>query len=120
MMQRIPLFTGLLWVVALFSISAPAFAGTLQWDRNTEADMDHYNVYACLVRACVVLQNAASKLPTAIIQPAVGIVPSSPLPTGEGAIAVSAVDRSGNESGLSVSVPFDAKAPGVPVNPRIQ
>jgi hypothetical protein len=113
-------FIGLFAVLALFTITAPAFAGTLQWDRNTEADMDHYNVYACLVPGCTVLQSSAMKLPNAIVQPAAGIVPSTPLPVGEGVVAVSAVDHAGNESGLSVSIPFDAKAPAVPVNPRIQ
>ena len=120
MKRQTPLFIGLFAVSALLIINAPAVAGTLQWDRNPEPDMDHYNLYACFVPACSVLQNATMKQPGSVLQPAVGIIPASPLPMGEGAIAVSAMDHAGNESGLSVSIPFDAKAPGIPVNPRIQ
>lgn len=111
---------GLFAFFFIFTIAAPAFAGTLDWDRNTEADMDHYNVYACTdAPGCTVLQTAAMKLGS-VPQPAAGVVPAFPLPVAEGMTAVSAVDHSANESGLSVSIPFDAKAPGVPAHPRIQ
>ena len=120
MKRQTPVSIGLFAFFAFFAITAPAFAGSLQWDLNTEADMDHYNVYACLSPGCTVLQSPAMKQPNPVVQPAAGIVPSTPLPVGEGVMAVSAVDHSGNESGLSVSIPFDAKAPTAPVNLRIQ
>jgi hypothetical protein len=120
MKRQTPLFIGLFALFAFFIFTPPAIAGTLQWDRNTEADMDHYNLYACFVPGCAIVQNATMKQAVSVVQPAVGIIPASPLPMGEGAEAVSAVDHAGNESGLSVSVPFDAKAPSVPANLRVQ
>jgi hypothetical protein len=98
----------------------PAFALTLLWDRNTETDMDHYNVYLCLTAGCTVTQSSAMKQAPAVPQPAAGIVPTFALPAGQGTVAVSAVDHAGNESGLSVSLPFDAQPPAIPVNPRTQ
>lgn len=98
-----------------------AFAASkLVWDRNTEGDMDHYNVYACLTKGCTVQQTSGAKLGS-VQQVPIGSVPEFPLPAGqEGALAVSAVDQSLNESELSVQVPFDVKPPAAPVNPRLQ
>jgi hypothetical protein len=96
-------------------------AANLAWDRNTEGDMSHYRVYACFTKGCAVVQNNAMLQPGTVAQTAVGTVPTWPLPAGkEGTVAVSAVDTSFNESGLSVSVPFDVVSPATPVNPRLQ
>lgn len=112
---------GCVLALALVVLSVvPAFAASLVWDRNTEPDLDHYNVYGCLITGCTVVQQAASKQGPPVPQPAVGTSPAAPLPVGQGKLAVSAVDSSGNESGLSVSVPFDAFAPSIPANPHIQ
>lgn len=93
----------------------------LNWTRNVETDMSHYRVYACKVKGCVVSQSGPMLQPGAITQPPVGSSPQWDLPVDtEGAAAVSAVDQSSNESGISVSVPFDRKAPAIPVNPVTQ
>lgn len=111
----------LISLVLCLAFAVSADAASLLWDRNTEADMDHYNVYACFTSGCTVLQNSAMKQGPSIAQTPIGSVPSWTLPTGqEGKVAVSAVDNATNESGLSVALPFDAKAPSIPVNPRIQ
>lgn len=95
------------------------FAGSLAWDRNTEADLDHYDVYLCLTPTCTVTKTVTMKQSPSVSQSAVGVVPLFPLPSNtEGKAAVIAVDTVGNESALSVSIPFDGKAPLAPVNPR--
>ncbi len=108
-------------VLLAWPLAAPTEAASkLVWDRNVEPDMDHYNVYGCFAKGCTVTQDSASKVGT-VAQVPVGSIPEFPLPAGqEGALAVSAVDQAVNESDLSVPVPFDAKAPAVPVNPRLQ
>jgi len=113
---------GLMAVVAVLGILGivQAQAATLQWDRNTEADMKEYEVYTCTPNpTCTVLQTVATRVGV-VQQPAVGVIPSFPLAPGtEGKVAVSASDVTGNESGLSVSIPFDSKGPLPPVNPRL-
>lgn len=90
---------------------------TLEWDRNTETDMSHYNVYVCSPLPCTV--TVASTKSANIPQTTLGVVPSFALPTNtEGRAAVTATDTSGNESGLSVSLPFDRRSPAIPINPR--
>jgi hypothetical protein len=105
----------------LMSLAVPtAEAVSLVWDRNAEADMKDYQIWACFTPSCVVIKNAAS-LQGTVPQTASGVIPTWPIPAGqEGSVAVSARDQSLNESGLSVPVPFDVKAPGVPVNPHLQ
>ncbi len=91
-------------VVAFVASLAGAAPSRLVWDRNTEADMDHYNVYGCFTAGCRVTQDSASKLGS-VPQVSAGDIPEFLLPFGqEGALAVSAV----------------AKAPAVPANPRLQ
>lgn len=109
------------WMLLVISVAGPAEAASkLMWDRNAESDMNYYVVYGCFTTGCTVQQTSASKLGT-VPQPPTGSVPEFPLPAGkEGALAVSAVDQALNESGLSVQVPFDAKPPAVPANPRLQ
>lgn len=103
-------------VLVLGSV-VPAFADTLvEWDRNGD-DTDHYNAYYCIVRGCTVTK-ASTKSPN-IPQVPVANIPQFVLPLDtEGNIAITATDGAQNESGLSVSVPFDKRAPLVPLNPR--
>ena len=109
--------------LALAFVLAASFAqaATLTWDRNVEADLKDYHVYACFTAGCTIVPSATT-LQGSVLQPAVGVVPSFVIDvTGkEGKVAVSARDLTLNESGLSVQVPFDAKAPGAPVSPRFQ
>lgn len=103
------------------AVLAEVEAATLTWDRNTETDMQDYQVWACFTPNCVVVKSAATLQPGAVVQPATGN-PSYVIDTAgrEGSVAVSARDRSLNESGLSVAVPFDQRPPANPANPRFQ
>ena len=114
------IFTGLTIATAIALAVTLAYSATLQWDRNTEADMKEYEVYTCTPNpTCTVAQVLASRVGV-VAQPAVGVIPSFPIQAGtEGKIAVSASDTAGNKSGLSVSIPFDAKGPVAPLNPRL-
>lgn len=110
---------GLLLISGMLPVGHADAATKGMWDRNTEGDMDHYNVYACFYVApatsCTVVQNNAMKQPGSIAQTPVGSVPFWSLPVGKNGVwAVSATDTSFNESGMSVSVPFDTIPP---VNP---
>lgn len=90
------------------------YAQSLTWNPNTETDMKDYGVYSCAPIGCAVVKSAAM-FKGYVIHPSVIF----PLPPGtQGNIAVTARDISLNESGLSVSLPFDLMAPQVPVNPR--
>lgn len=103
---------------ALAFFASQAIALTLTWDRNTD-DATGYYVYYCSIRGCTPTK-ASSQSPR-IPQSAIGVNPVFTLPANtEGAAAVSAFDAAGNESGLSVIVPFDQVPPLVPVNPRVQ
>ena len=96
-----------------------ASAEKLSWDRNAD-DTNTYTVYACFTTGCTVLQTAAMKQTPPVGQTPNGVVPSWPVPTGkQGALAVSASDLTNNESGLSVSIPFDSMPPSIPLNPRL-
>lgn len=107
--MRIGLLTGLFLL-----ISSQAFALTAEWIRNTDEDMKEYRMYLCQGKGCVV-QQAAANIAGTIVQPAVGVVPTWPIPNAKiGAIAVSAVDTSGNESPLSNTAAFDTVTPGTP------
>jgi len=109
----------LIALVAVLDI-VKAHAATLQWDRNSEADMKEYEVYTCTPNpTCTVLQTIATRIGV-VPQTAVGVIPQFIFPPGtEGKTAVSASDLTGNESGLSVSIPFDSKSPLTPVAPRL-
>ena len=100
--------------------TSAAFAATLEWDRNTEADMDHYNIYTCPTAGCTVVKSAATKHAVVVPQPPVGTKPiTSAVTLGPGAAAVTAVDTAGNESGLSnrAALPVaDTTAPATPGN----
>jgi hypothetical protein len=80
-------------------------ATKLVWDRNSEADLEYYRVFLGGVFQAKVLQTP------------VGTKPEWQLPAvGAGNLTVTAVDKSGNESDMSVLVPFDKIAPAAPVN----
>jgi len=117
MMKRI-LFVS---VLAL-ALSRQAQAATLTWDRNAESDMKDYQVWACFTPSCVVAKTPGMLQPGTVLQPATGTKPQYILDIAgkEGAAAISARDQSLNESGLSVPVPFDQKAPAIPLNPLFQ
>lgn len=108
-------------IVSLLAFGGSAEAATLAWDRNSESDMDHYNLYGCFTAGCTVAQNNTMKQAGTVLQTPTGTIPSVVVTiTGKtGNYAVSASDASGNESGLSVPVPFDALAPSAPINPRL-
>lgn len=113
-------FMGLTIVTAIALVATLASAATLQWDRNAEADMKEYEVYTCTPNPTCTVQQVATSRVGIVPQVAVGVIPSFVIPAGtEGKVAVSASDLTGNESGLSVSIPFDAKGPGAPLNPRL-
>ena len=110
------------WSIGLLILSSAGMAQalTLQWDRNTEADMALYTVYGCATPGCTVTVVPALKIGS-VVQPAVGSIPTFVLPAGvEGRVAVTASDLAGNESGMSVSIPFgDTTAPSIPKNLRV-
>lgn len=105
-------------VLCLTFMPVSALAVTFEWDRNTEIDMAHYEVYFCSTSSsCIPSVDAASRLGVNIPQPVIGIKPTMLVPVGkEGRAAVLAVDLVGNKSGLSNIVPFDGLAPASPLN----
>ena len=103
------------WLVAF---TMYAFSATLQWDRNTESDMKEYRVKGCDTVGCTIDPTVNLGV---VPQPSLGVNPTFPLPQGkEGKRAVTAVDLSGNESALSVILPFDVNAPNAPVNLQVK
>jgi hypothetical protein len=102
-------------LVLCLSCAGWAHAATnANWARNAEADVASYKVYACQPAGCVPTKTIVT---ATVPQTTVGVRPSWTLPVNlEGTVAVTAVDLSGNESGLSVAVPFDTKAPVVPTD----
>jgi len=112
-MQRIIGLSVLL--VSLLGYAEWANAATkADWARNGEVDLGSYRVYACQPKGCVPTKTTVT---ATVVQTAVGVRPQWLLPLDlEGTVAVTAVDTSGNESGLSVAVPFDTKAPTTPVD----
>lgn len=108
--------------LSVFSFAGLANAATeANWARSVETDVKEYNVYACQPAGCTVAKTAAMKLTPAIPQTPLGVRPKWILPANlEGSVGVTAVDNSGNESGLSVAVPFDTKAPAVPTDVSTQ
>lgn len=119
-MRKNRYLTALLLLCLLCAGSAEA--ATLEWTRNSETDMQDYQIWACFMPSCVVVKSPTTLQPGTVVQPAAGVKPSYVIDIAgrEGAVAVSARDRSGNESGLSVSVPFDQVAPSIPVSPILR
>ncbi|BFU90154.1 MAG: hypothetical protein NTAFB01_13410 [Nitrospira sp.] len=114
-----------LLTVALLAISLAeaAHGQTLEWDRNSEPDMQDYLIWVCQTPGCVVAPSSATFKGT-VPQTPEGKAPTWPIPATfvgkPGAVAISARDKSGNRSALSVQLPFDTTAPAVPTNPRMK
>lgn len=105
-------------LAASVSFSALADAATMfEWDRNTEIDLEHYELYYCTSSStCIPGLTAADRLGGDIPQTAVGVKPTMLFPPGkQGRAGVLAVDLVGNKSGLGNLVPFaDATPPATP------
>lgn len=116
-MKRV--FTVGFLLLCVFVPLRDVFALTLDWDRNTETDLQDYTVYACFTPGCTVAVQPALKIGT-VPQSAVGVRPSFVLPpSSQGKVGVTASDTTGNQSGLSVTVPFDSLPPIPPVNLKV-
>lgn len=115
----VTLFFSLLTVLAL---SYSGQAATLEWDANLESDMKDYRVYACFTAGCTLAKTPAMLQPSVVPHPPVGTKPSLiiDLSNKQGSIGVTARDQNLNESGLSVSLPFDQAPPLIPVNPMLR
>ncbi|MGH3055852.1 MAG: hypothetical protein ACRDL7_12840, partial [Gaiellaceae bacterium] len=104
------------WVIIGLSLLpwefVAAHATVLEWDRNSESDMGHYEVLTCSVPvACIPSIKTGADVP----QPTVGIKPTAPIPVNaQGNVAIIAVDLAGNKSGLSNVIPFDGLPPSNP------
>lgn len=93
------------------------FALTLSWDANPESDMKEYQVYACWTPGCVIQKTKAFQVtvPSGIVPhpTTAGAIVKWPIPAGKsGALAVTAIDQSGNESPLSAQLTIDQIPPG--------
>lgn len=102
--------------LAALLFATPSFALDIEWNRNVEADMKDYHVYACQTAGCTV-QPVSSMLVGTVPQPALGVKPTFTVtvPSGTtGNIAVTARDTSNNESGLSNILFFDTIPPENP------
>lgn len=111
----------LILLMALW-LTSVAQAATLSWDRNSEEDMKDYQVYGCFTKGCVVERSQAMLRSNPVSQPEVGTVPTFDIDLDgkEGALAVTARDTSGNESPLSVPLPFDRMAPAIPTSAKLK
>ena len=108
------ILAGILGLFVLGYAGWVSAATKADWARNGEADVATYKVYACQPAGCVPTKTTVT---ATVPQTTVGVRPSWTLPVNlEGTVAVTAVDTAGNESGLSVAVPFDTKAPTTPVD----
>lgn len=110
-----------LGLMVLVSGAAIAQAATVSWTGNPEPDVEKYKIYACFTRGCVV-QKTPEMLHATVPHLAAGTTHTSQIDTTnrEGNAAISAIDFAQNESGLSVSGPFDKAAPSIPVTPTVQ
>ncbi len=97
-----------LLLVLLCLAPVPASALEIFWNRNVEPDMDRYHVYLCRTKGCSV--DAIGQLWIAEIpQPPESAteVVYGPLPNNiEGAVCVTAMDRSGLNSACSAPLVF--------------
>lgn len=108
------------YAILLIAFCTPTHAATtFEWNRNTETDVDHYEMFGCSTSAtCTPGTTPADKIGIDVPQPAIGIKPTMPIPANtQGRAAVIAIDLSGNRSGLSNIVPFVGPDTLAPVNP---
>lgn len=111
----------LIVLAVLVLMGSPAWAAaptTFVWDRNTEVDLEHYELYGCSTSStCVPGTSTTDRIGADVPQSVIGTRPSMLIPANtEGRAAVLAVDLLGNKSGLSNVVNYDKKAPAVPLN----
>lgn len=105
--------------ICLLLYPSLALALTASWERNSEVDMKEYGVYMCTTKGCVV-QRVPEQQVAVVPHPATAVRPQWVLPNNiEGTLAVTARDTSGNESELSIQVPFDSAAPKAPAVPAV-
>jgi hypothetical protein len=103
--------------LVVLAVPSLACAALLDWNRSPEADVHHYNLYYCPTTNCVVQKTAAMKQAGTVPQTLAGVKPSVTFTMGTGQAAVTAVDATGNESGLSnqAGLPVtDGTAPAAP------
>lgn len=108
-----------LLVLCVVGSTVSAEAATATWSKNTESDMKDYGVYMCFTRGCAADKSAANL--QSYVSHSATVNPSFPIPPNtEGGVAVSARDTAGNESGVTVTVPFDQAAPKTPASLTVQ
>lgn len=99
-----------------------AYALEAVWDRNSEADMSHYNVYICKTRLCTVPDDNNGTLWVGKVdQPPIG-QPFWKLPDEfTGGLAVNAEDKAGNGSRVTATLNFSSDGPpSVPSGLRLR
>ena len=108
-------------LIAVLSGYTSAFAETItvMWNPNTEADMKEYRIYYCPSAPC---SNNSISLKATVAHPNIS---TSFQVDKSGAIAMTAVDTSGNQSFLSNSIPFsliqvDTTEPNPPTGIRVE
>jgi len=118
-MKKVGLLLGM--VVLLLATNALAFTINFEWNRNTETDMGHYTMYqstAADMSGKVSAGSIAQPVSGTTVQWSYVFTP----PAGTEVTyyyAVTALDTTGNESGISniVSTRVDNKAPAIPTGP---
>jgi hypothetical protein len=109
----------ILALLSTISCAAWANASTLSWDSVPDARVTKYNVYQCNTTGCVVSVTPALLVGTV---PAVSGATQSTSVTVlglVGALGVTALTATGQESVLSVPLPFNLTVPPVPQNLRL-
>ena len=114
-----------LFLILLLLVLLPTFACALgpkivkhnaMWDANTEPDLAGYYLYW---RTPIGTFSDTDRIPVGLgANPLLDLLTLN-LPLGQYVIAVSAYDAEGNESGLSIEVPWDATYPGNPKNLKV-
>lgn len=108
-----------LGVLCSLVLAGTAEAATATWAKNTESDMKDYGVYMCFTKGCAADKSAANL--QSYVSHSATVNPSFPIPANtEGGVSVSARDTAGNESGVTVTVPFDQAAPKTPASLTVQ
>lgn len=103
-------------IVLLWSSTAHAATISVWWDPNKEADIKGYRVYICPTNPCV---KASAVMKADILHPQTAVQITV---DASGFVAATAYDTTGNESGLSNTLPFtiipqvDTTPPAAPSN----
>ena len=109
----------ILALLSTISCVAWAEASTLSWDSVPDARVTKYNVYQCNTAGCVVSVTPAFLVAT--VPAVVGAVQSTSVTVLglAGSLGVTAALATGQESVLSVPLPFNLTVPPVPQNLRL-